>query len=149
MDLRELVRDYLTKAQIMQIATVHDHQPWVATVYFATDIDLNLYWMSRASRRHSQEILENPKVAGTIVLPHNYGEKVRGIQFEGTARQLSDGDAQAGINIYSSRFWIVEDRATTAAEGGDQHFCFQIRPSKFVLFDEVNFPTDPRQELKM
>ena len=64
MDLRELVRDYLTKAQIMQIATVHDHQPWVATVYFATDIDLNLYWMSRASRRHSQEILENPKVDG-------------------------------------------------------------------------------------
>lgn len=149
MDLRELVRDYLTKAQIMQIATVRDHQPWVATVYFATDIDLNLYWMSRASRRHSQEILENPKVAGVIVLPHNYGEKVRGIQFEGNARQLSDGDAQAGINIYSSRFWIVEDRATTVSEGGDQHFCYQIRSSKFVLFDEVNFPNDPRQELKL
>ncbi len=148
MDLRELVRDYLSKAQVMQIATSHDHQPWVATVYFATDIDLNLYWMSRVSRRHSQEILENPKVAGAIVLPHNYGEKVRGIQFEGTAKQLSDGDAQSGINIYSSRFWIVEDRAN-AADGSDQRGCFQIRPSKFILFDEVNFPDNPRQELQL
>lgn len=149
MDLRALVQDYLVKAQMMHIATSRDHQPWIATVYFAPDIDMNLYWMSRASRRHSQEIAENPKVAGTIVLPHNYGDKVRGLQFEGIAKQLSDGDAQKGINIYSSRFWIVEDRATTANEGEDQHFCYQIHPSKFVLFDEVNFPNDPRQELKL
>jgi uncharacterized protein YhbP (UPF0306 family) len=148
MDLKMFIQDYLNKAQIMQIATVHDHQPWVATVYFATDVDMNLYWMSRKDRRHSKEIGDNPKVAGTIVLPHNYGDKVRGLQFEGTALELSDGDAQAGINIYSSRYWVVEDRVSPI-QGGDGHPCFQIRPSLFVLYDEVNFPENPRQELKM
>lgn len=148
MDVRQLIQEYLSKAQMMHIATSHDNHPWAATTYFAADIDMNLYWMSKASRRHSQEISKNSKVARTIVLPHNYGEKVRGIQFEGEARELKGDDLQAGRNIFSSRYWIVGDTAGLNSDP-DPLLCYQVKPNLIVLFDEVNFPDNPRQELKI
>lgn len=149
MDIRTLVQDYLTKAQMMHLATSHGSRPWVTTVYFAADIDLNLYWLSRKNRRHSREIANNSHVAGTIVLPHNYGDKVRGLQFEGEARELKNEDELSGRNIYSSKYWIVEDRVLNTNEGVDLQACYQVRPERFVLYDEVNFPNDPTQELMM
>lgn len=149
MDVKALVVDYLTSAQIVHLGTSHGNKPWVTTLYFAADIDMNIYWLSRKSRRHSKEIADNSKVAGAIILPHNYGEKVRGLQFEGNARELGGQDAVAGRNIYSSKFWIVEDRVMSAAEGGDPQVCYQIRVEKYLLYDEVNFPDNPTQELKI
>ena len=149
MDLASIIRDFLTTAQLMHLGTAHGGKPWVTPVYFAADVDMNLYWLSRKSRRHSAELQNNAHVAGSIVIPVNYGEKVRGLQFEGTARQLEGQDADAGRNIYSSKFWIVEDRAMSALEGGDPQICYQVHPDKYKLFDEVNFPQSPSQELKL
>lgn len=149
MDLASIIRDFLTTAQLMHLGTTHGGKPWVTPVYFAADIELNLYWLSRRNRRHSIEIGNNSHVGGSIVIPVNYGEKVRGLQFEGEARQLDGQDADAGRNIYSSKFWIVEDRVMSAIEGGDPQVCYQIRPSKFMLYDEVNFPQSPSQEYKL
>ncbi len=133
----------------MHLATSHGSKPWSTPVYFASDIDMNIYWLSRKNRRHSREISNNSHVAGTIVVPHNYGEKVRGLQVEGEARELKDQDAVAGRNIYSSKFWIVEDRAMNRLEGEDKQVCYQLRPERFVLYDEVNFPDNPTQEFKL
>ena len=149
MDIRSIVKDYLTVAQMLYLGTSHGHRPWVTTLYFAADIDLNIYWLSRRSRRHSQEVEKNSHVAGAIILPHNYGDKVRGIQFEGEARELIDQNAVAGRQIYSSKYWIVEDRVMTTKEGQDDQACYQVRPEKFVLYDEVNFPDNPSQEFKL
>ncbi len=149
MDLASIVRDFLTTAQLMYLGTAHGGRPWVAPVYFAADVDMNIYWLSRVGRRHSVELSNNSHVAGSIALPVNYGEKVRGLQFEGEARLLEGQDADSGRNIYSSKFWIVEDRAASVAEGGDPRICFQVRPSRFVLYDEVNFPDNPSQEFKL
>ncbi len=149
MDLRKLIQEYLTAAQMMHIGTVKGNKPWVTTVYFAADIELNLYWLSRKSRRHSQEISKNSHVAAAIALPHTYGDKIRGLQLEGEARELSGVDADAGRNIYKSKYWIVEDPVMTAVEGGDSQMCYQVRPTKIILYDEVNFPTSPMRELKL
>lgn len=82
-------------------------------------------------------------------MPHNYGDKVRGLQFEGEARELKDQDAVAGKEVYSSKFWVVEDRVRNIVEGEDNQGCYQIKPKKFILYDEVNFPDNPTQELKL
>ena len=88
--LRKLIDQYLERATIMQVASSHDDQPWVCSVYFAHDNSLNLYWISLPTRRHSQEIEMNEKVAGTIVIPHTFGDDVRGLQFQGVARELKE-----------------------------------------------------------
>jgi len=50
----------------MQLATALDNQPWVCSVWFAADKDLNIYWFSSTTRRHSGEVLKNKKVAAAI-----------------------------------------------------------------------------------
>ncbi len=149
MDLASIIRDLLTTAQLMYLGTSHGGKPWVTPVYFAADVDMNIYWLSRKSRRHSIELSNNSHVAGSIVIPVNYGEKVRGLQFEGNARELSGQDADSGRNIYSSKFWIVEDRVASAVEGGDPQICYQLKPERYSLYDEVNYPSSPSQELKL
>lgn len=142
MDLRALIQDYLIKTHMLHLATYHDNQPWSATVYFASDIDLNLYWLSSVDSRHSQNISKNSKVSGTIVLPHTYGDKIRGLQLQGTVRKLEETEAEQGINVFKTKFWVV-------SQPGQSQACYQLKPNLFVLNDEVNFPGNSRQELKI
>ncbi len=139
--------EYLEKARMMQVATAKDGQPWVCTVYFVYDENLNLYWISKTTRRHSEELQINPKVAGVIVLPHTPGDDVRGIQFQGIAKELPTKElALTGVEIYAKRYSMEPERAEKILSGSDGHVCYKIEPSMFVLFDEVNFPDDPRRE---
>ena len=110
MDLRAVIQEYLSSEHILQLGTAKDNQPLVTAVYFSYDMNLNLYWLSDPAKRHSQDIEKNPKVAGSIMVPHRYGEKVRGLRFEGKAQLLQGNEAETGIMVYKSRFWIVEER---------------------------------------
>lgn len=147
MKLRDLIKDYLVQARLMQVATVSDNQPWTCSVYFSFDQDLNLYWLSLPETRHSQEIYSNPKVAGAIVLPQQPEGSLRGLQFEGDAFELSDKiQIQRGLACYSDRFSLEADRVNKILDDTDGHRLYQIKPRQFVLFDTKNYPQNPRQE---
>lgn len=145
MNAQNLVVEYLDRARQMQIATSVDNQPWVATVYFAHDNAHNLYWISMPDTRHSQEIARNPNVAGTIVVDNTPGQPVRGIQFTGVAREIPNTEVKANIEAYAERFqrFTLGDEI---ANGVSPIKLYQIKPHSFVLFDQKNFPSQPRQE---
>jgi uncharacterized protein YhbP (UPF0306 family) len=149
MKLRKLIEEYLSEAKMLQVATSKHDQPWACTLYFAFDEKLSLYWISEPSRRHSEEIRMNEKVAGTIVLPHNPGDKVRGLQFQGIATELTGKEAADGMKVYANRYGMKQKRVNAILDGSDGHFCYKIKPSLYVLFDEKNFPKNPRQELEV
>ncbi len=150
MDIKKLIGDYLKEAKLMQVATCKNSQPWACSVYLAYDKNWNLYWLSKPDRRHSKEIRINGKVAGTIVLPHVPGQKVRGLQFQGTAKELViREEVEHAIKFYIERFKLSNNRINTIIENKDDHLCYRIKPKLFVLFDEINFPNNPRQEFKL
>ena len=152
MDLGTLIHNYLKQAKLMQVATSKGNQPWACTVYFSFDDELNLYWISTPDRRHSEEIRNNEKVAGTIVLPHTPGDKVRGVQFQGVAEELNDKDeAKEAMKNYAERYSMNNERVNEILENrdGDGHLPYKISPTLYVLFDELNFPEDPRHEYKL
>jgi hypothetical protein len=97
MDVEKMIRDYLPQVIHMSLGTCTDGKPWVCEVHYAYDDDLNLYWRSMTSRRHSQDIVANPNVAGNIVVQHAPGEKPRGVYFEGTAELLDGVDENSPI----------------------------------------------------
>lgn len=149
-DLKSLVMEYLTIAKLMQIATVKSSRPWVASVWYTNDDAMNLYFISRKARRHSLEIKDNPNVAGTIVVPHviGSGEKVRGLQFEGIAGMCIGDQALKAKQLYTAKYPRAED--IPAEKLADPDFTvayYVVMPKLFVLFDEINFPDQPRQEL--
>ena len=149
MDLRKLIVEYLERARLMQVATTKGSQPWACSVYFAYDANFNIYWVSKPSRRHSEEIRANSKIAGTIVLPHTPGDDVRGIQYQGIAEELTGEDARPGLELYAKRYKTGSEWVEKVIKGENGHFCYHINPSLIVLFDEVNFPDNPRQEYKV
>lgn len=150
--VKKLIIDYLAEARLMQIATVNGTKPWVATVWYANDKQLNLYFVSRRSRRHSMELVKNLNVAGTIVKPHveGSGEKVRGLQFEGTGKECSNKEFKLADELYRAKFPSAA-RVPPAMEGTANMIAtfYTIKPARFVLFDEVNFPEDPRQGMEV
>lgn len=150
MKLRKLIENYLKEAKMLQVATAKGNQPWSCTVYFAFDEELNIYWISKPTRRHSEELRNNARVAGVIVLPHIPGDDVRGIQLQGVAKELTDKqEATNGMKYYAERFGMKQNRVKTILDGTDGHLCYRITPNLYVLFDEVNFPDNPRQEFKI
>ncbi|MDE1868813.1 MAG: pyridoxamine 5'-phosphate oxidase family protein [Candidatus Micrarchaeota archaeon] len=149
---RELILEYLDSAKLMQICTSADNRPWVANVWFGHDNDLNLYFISRNDRRHSIEIKKNPNVAGSIVKPpfEGLGQRVRGITFEGTAEEVPNNKLGEAYIWYKNRYPQVEKQATLGDILGNFTMAriYKVRPSLYVLFDEVNFPEEPRQEFR-
>src|SRR5690348_4607055 len=110
MDVEKIIREYIDKSLHMSLATVSGNKPWVCEVHFVYDDNLNLYWRSLESRRHSQEIAKNPNVAGNIVRQHALGEYPHAIYFEGTAQQLTDKNEQQKIfPLFQKRLEADED----------------------------------------
>lgn len=144
----ELIRHYLPQARMMQLATVSGEQPWICTVYFVEDDWLNLYWLSLPGRRHSQEIAQHGKVA--VAVPLKMDKPVIGIQAEGRAEPVADKSVIADVmQRYVERFGVGHQFYSNYVEGENQHVLFRFKPQKYVLFDEVNFPGNGRQEIKL
>jgi uncharacterized protein YhbP (UPF0306 family) len=89
--IEKTIREYLSQVIHMSLATSSNNKPWVCEVHFTEDDELNLYFRSQISRRHSLEIAENPHVAGNIVRQFGVGEEPLGVYFEGTAKLLEPG----------------------------------------------------------
>jgi len=151
MSLRQLIRQYLNQALLLQIATAVHETPWICTVCFAPDSDFNLYWFSRHDTRHSQEIGANPNVAGAVVLPYVLGDKTRGLQISGEVESIvRDLDVSIGLSAMQKRYHTKADRVEQLRKeivsGSADYGLYRLRPKTIVLYDSLNFSESPRQE---
>lgn len=151
MQMKELLQKYLKQAKMMHLATVADGKPWVCNVWFAVDEDFNIYWFSSVTRRHSQEVVRDNHVAGSMCLandPTKNGDW--GVQFEGTAEVLTEeADIQKAKSVYVERIFTEERVQELINHAERPHKFYRIKPTLFVVFDGVNFPDNPRQEWRL
>lgn len=135
MDVEEIIREYLPEIIHMSLATCAGDKPWVCEVHYVYDNELNIYFRSKPSRRHSQEIAANPNVAGNMIVQHSLIDKPRGVYFEGKASLLENVDENhIAYKLCVERFnlggAILED---AAAEDG--HKFYMIKVSDWYVFD--------------
>ncbi len=146
-DVEQVVREYIDKTVHMSLATVKDNAPWVCEVHFAYDDNLNLYFRSLSSRRHSLEIAGNPKVAGNIVRQHSLGEMPVGVYFEGTAELLGAGDEQnKAAECITQRLRIDKDILEEAKHEDGAKF-YKISVHNWYVFGRFN--DQPVQKYKL
>lgn len=147
----ELVKKYLPTVNIMQLATSSNNQPWACTVHFYSDENLNLYWISTLERRHSQDIKLNPKVAATIMVHENTAEEdyVIGVSIEGTAELLAEKIDDATVQAYISKLSMDTAFMAKVKAGKDAHKFYRLTSSKIVIFDNKDYPDNPRQEFSI
>lgn len=142
--MKDLIKQYLTDNKHMQLATVHDGQPWICTVYFVADEDFNLYWTSARERQHSVEITTDSKVAVTVVRDT---ERKQALQMIGNAYEVLDDELEHVHELYQEKFGSKDYNLTEMKQHmptGRAYWVF--KPTEISLWDEVNFPEAPKQQ---
>jgi uncharacterized protein YhbP (UPF0306 family) len=147
MDVEKIVREYIDKTIHMSLASCKDNTPWVCEVHFAYDQDLNLYFRSLSTRRHSLEIAENPRVAGDIIKQHEMGEGAVGVYFEGTAKRLEAGEEQnKAFKNLKARLGVADEALNEAAHE-DGHQFYKITVDNWYVFGRFDTPKGQKYKL--
>ncbi|PIX81414.1 MAG: hypothetical protein COZ34_03410 [Candidatus Pacebacteria bacterium CG_4_10_14_3_um_filter_34_15] len=143
------VLDFLETKKLLVIATYGDH-PWIASVYYSFDKDLNLYFISAPSTIHGRQMEKNKKVAVAIVDSNQKPSDVkRGLQIYGTVEKVS------GINKvrHALRLWkdfLNIQRPDISFESMKKGLykgrMYTITPKKIKLFDQEKFKVPDGEE---
>lgn len=148
-DVEKIIREYIDKTVHMSLGTTSkDGKPWVCEVHFAYDGDLNIYWRSLTSRRHSREIEQNPFVAGNIVAQHAVGEYPHAIYFEGTAGLIGDESQFESISKLFQKRQIGGDYLVEDAMRPDGHKFYKIEVSNWYAFGKFDGQKGQKYELE-
>jgi uncharacterized protein YhbP (UPF0306 family) len=134
-EIKDLICEVLQKGYLMSLATVDDGGVWVADVIYVFDENLNLYWMSKDSTRHSKAISLNPGVAGTVTVS-GQGEHNLGIQFSGTAEKLEETRFDLGKKHFEKRGKPIPQETDDILHGS---FWYCLKPQKIELIYEPLF----------
>ncbi|HSW65708.1 MAG TPA: pyridoxamine 5'-phosphate oxidase family protein [Bacillota bacterium] len=133
-DVEQVVREFIDKTVHLSLATTTGTAPWVCEVHFAYDDNLNLYYRSLSSRRHSREIAANPHVAGNIIDKYEVGASVTCVYFEGAAELLSAGPAQdLAAQCITARLGVQTDIVEEASRPEGHQF-YKISVANWYVF---------------
>lgn len=145
-NIEQVIREYLPQIIHMSLGTSKDNRPWVCEVHFVYNDNLNLYFRSLTSRRHSQEIAANPQVAGNIVKQHAIGEYPLGLYFEGTAALVTDEAERREVEpLFKERLGVTADILVEAADP-DGHQFYKITVETWYAFGKFD---DKSQKLEL
>jgi len=99
------ITNFLKKHHILTLATISGDQPWVANCFYAVmEEQMAFVFTSGYETRHIQEVTQNNKVAGNVVLETSIIGKIQGIQFSGTLTKAEDEALDKASSAYLKRF---------------------------------------------
>jgi len=96
---------FIQRHHVMTFATCCNNRPWCCQCFYVYVESLcGLVFGSDVTTRHITEALQQPYVAGSIVLETSVVGKIQGVQFEGKLVE-AEGDLLKEINVaYMKRF---------------------------------------------
>ena len=146
-EIEEAIRDNIDLTYHMSLATCANEFPWVCEVHFVYDEQLNLYFRSKESRRHSQEIVENPHVAGNIVDTYSLDESPVGLYFEGIAQKLEDEEIEEIFPLFEDRMGLGEEIIEDARRT-DGHKFYKVTVKNWHVFGKFHNEQAGKYSLK-
>lgn len=96
-----------------------------APLFYWLGEGLRLYWVSSEKSRHSEALLVNPNVAAAVFHATFEWREIVGVQMEGTAEAVGDGERRAVLEGYKERFHL--NHLFAAALSASTLYCFQPR----------------------
>lgn len=141
------IADFVNAGRLMQVATLNDvGRPQLCHVWYDfMEFPDRLVFVSRPARQHCGNLRRRPTVAGGIVVdvPAGLGDPVQGVSFSGQGQELGPG-ASPERESFLAR-WPRSASALASIDPAVQSYVYRILVTEWVLFDEVNFPDQPRQ----
>ncbi len=154
-DLRKQYRDYIANIHLMQLATADPEtgRPWLCSVWYVMDADDTVYWCSRKTRRHSQEITKSGYATCTMI--ENYqeglGQKGRSLVLSGRSNLVPREKISKVYALYSKKYKNTPDffqDLESFLQGDSQQAFYQIIPDQIIWWDEIEPGDNPRKVIK-
>jgi uncharacterized protein YhbP (UPF0306 family) len=125
--------DNLLQLTTLTLATASaGGEPHAASVYFAADRSLNLYFFSDPGSQHGHDLVENPRAAVTFSPECENWQDIRGVQMRGEAQPVPPGPGwELGWAIYSAKFPFVAAMREIVA----RNQLYTFRPDWIRLID--------------
>lgn len=109
-EMRPVLREFLQSQSTLALATaaLDNGSPQVAPLFFASDDDFNLYWVSDPDSRHSANLADWNDAAVAIYAPTWAWNGIKGVQLEGDAMPVTDDAERArALELYTAKFPFV------------------------------------------
>ena len=138
------VLNFLGKHNLMAVATFGNF-PWIASVYYTFDNDLNLYFLSAPSTLHCQQIVKNEKVAVAIAESRqDINKPKRGLQISGVAQRISGlAKIKYALDLWKKGLGVIDPEITYKAVTGSM---YKVTPQRIKLFDQELFKVPDGKE---
>ena len=99
---------FFKKHHVLTIATTVKNEPWCANCFYTYLEDNNLLvFTTDDDTRHGKEFVENPLVAGSVVLETMIVGKIQGIQFQGIIYKPDGAEYDKIKSRYLKRFPVA------------------------------------------
>lgn len=133
------LKKYLELSHMMILATLDENgKPYTSNVYFAYDEE-SCYFISRATRQHSQQIEKNNSIAWSVINTEKYSSNdsdKKWLQFQGTAEMLDEIKwKEIFEKIYNPRIWFQNGFP-------EWHRVYKCIPEKVKIWDEEMYGWD-------
>lgn len=151
MEPKAIVSKYLPLINIMQLATSSDDRPYLCTVHYYSDSELNLYWTSMLERNHSKEIARNPRVAAYVLVHENTPAEdyVIGITFIGKAELIGREIDEETASSYAAKLRDDPSFVRKVKDDTTPFKFYKLTPERIILFNNKDFPEEPRQVIDL
>jgi uncharacterized protein YhbP (UPF0306 family) len=130
--LRAAITALLAREATLTLATVGaDGKPWAATVFFAADDALALYFVTDPRTRHGRDLAADARVAGTVQPAVRTWDDVLGVQLEGRARVLEGAEREHALACYLAKFPDVARLFAAPRNDGERLIGERLRKTAF------------------
>jgi uncharacterized protein YhbP (UPF0306 family) len=140
---REAIRQMLEAHNTITLATCGDQKPWAASLFFASDKQLNLYFVSDHRTRHARDLESHPEASATVNADCGLWTEVKGLQISGSVTVLSGIARLNALRCYLAKFADVralfempkDKDEETIAQRLKAANMYRLRPSRIRLID--------------
>ena len=142
-DPTAIIRAFLETQSTLALATVDSEgQPDIAPLFYVSDDQLNFYWLSAPTSRHSANLVARKRVAGTVYPSVWQWNDIVGLQVEGDAEAINDDRVREQIlNLYLRKFHLPPELDAVIAAST----LYRLRPGWIRYMDNsisFNYKTE-------
>jgi len=102
--LPDKIQEFLVQNHVVSLAIKDDEGLWAASCFYALDTaQARLIVLTSQTTRHGQQMLIQPRLAGTVAQQPQHLREIRGLQFTAHAELLDGIPRQDALGIYTRR----------------------------------------------
>ena len=140
---RDAILQMLEVHNTITLATCRDGKPWSASLFFASDQKLNLYFVSDYRTRHARDIEDGSQASATVNADCALWAEVKGLQIAGGVTVLTGVARLNALRCYLAKFADVRalfeapksDDEETIAQRLKAANMYRLQPNWIRLID--------------